>query len=1436
MGLIVRFVVLLLISLLLISSIDGRCSLRPEQVGAIRQTPEQFAKVKARLDLLLLSHGVDPMRIPSAPCQKLIAGSRGSFGPGCELPGREALLRRWTNWTIVAPRGHCLLLRACLGCQPCSPRSNVFMLVTYAPEGRPVLLETCEHGCSSLLLVIPHNRIHVTFIPEVGGALRPALDHVRISYLGMPSRHHGNFVRRRRISAWLAQSCESRQVFLSGDSVPSNVHDVDFGDGYPLFRVYMPGLPTLISPKSRLEPYLRFWVPYSGPAKPHRTLAVRWRPAPTDLMQRPSGPAAAISTANDRCGNWTSTGDKSVALDTCQFELVGNSGTFYSPGFPADYPSLVRCQWTVRAPDTSMVLVKVCGFSHGGGCCDRSDKVVFKEHPHQEVSAMVLSCWGRNIFYYSPKASAVTVTLTSGDWRGWSDQGSRNFWVEYFVLEQNDVFDLRHLSCSDPVQAPKPVEQTFKSFGENSIKAEAMTEQMVTKVYAQYQLATVDRWSQENVTEIAFDERQLSSVDKWLSENVTELAFDEQLFTVDSWSQENMTELDVDGRQLSSVDKWWPENVTELAFDERQLSSVDKWLPENVTELAFDEQLSTVDSWSQENMTELDVDERRLPENVTELAFDEQLSTVDSWSQENMTELDVDERQLSSVDKWLPENVTELAFDEQLSTVDSWSQNMTELDVDERQLSSVDKWLPENVKELAFDERQLSSVDKWLPENMTGPSFDQQLSTVDSWSQENMTELDVDERQLSSVDKWLPENVTELAFDEQLSTVDSWSQNMTELDVDERQLSSVDKWLPENMTGPSFDQQLSSVGNSRLPENVKTLASDKRQFPVNRSTGNVTGMAFDFFTSGTTDYDVIEVQRHLDYDWSTISHVTNSVESEVLSRYSMSTTMLEDALDPNIGWERTAGISAFKPRRDGRHSDVASSAADRFGPGVSILAEVKFPAGEMSSIPTTMQGSFVVMKVSHIEIEKTTRSKSRVISAPGGLANSALLSTLEPSKRAVFEGLTVSSDVRHDRVGVSCPGGSVNAQGVETPQLKMCGGSLVSTGHTILVSPLRKPDEGLDFLSSNEISAVSAGVYSLSESTQIMTSIPASQTASDVMFNHPDKSSNLAPRTDEPTRQSASKLIPERGLRAGPRFVWGRTYGSKGNVVHPGPYKPKEYKWFEVALSSAVRGKREAQHFNELVEALHHHLVFLMNMSSGDYQDDFVGIVPRDMNWVVTHSKLLVKFHVFLESDASLTNADLLRFLEGHASKMIRTQNSSLEILDIEVTDVNECETKEHLCDYHAACHNTQGSYLCQCDDGYTSLDSNWIGTQCMGVIYDDVAVATPSIALMAVILGAVACGLFLIVMLALITATMVQRRWQQASTVNSVLGTAIYPRLNCSDLSRVTGSPPLPSLWRSPASPKSRSSEERSQEAESCGCGWHPSSAAAPRMHVCER
>uniref|UniRef100_A0A8C4NIZ3 CUB domain-containing protein n=1 Tax=Eptatretus burgeri TaxID=7764 RepID=A0A8C4NIZ3_EPTBU len=1088
--------VALLISSLLISSIEGRCGLRPQQLGVTRQSPEQFAQVKGKFDLLLSSHGVDPLRIPSAPCQKLIAGSRGSFGPGCELPGRQALLRPWTNWTIVAPRRHCVLLCACLGCLPCSPQNNVFMLVTPVPSGHQVLLETCEHSCSSPLLLIPHNHVYVTFIPEVGGSLRPALDHVRINFLGIPSRHRGNFISRRKVSAWLAQSCESQQVLLSADSVPSNVQDVDFGDVYPLFRVYMPGLPSLVSPKSRLEPYLRFWVPYSGPAKPRRTLTVHWRPAPIDLMQRPSGPAAAISVSNERCGNWTSTGDKLVELDTCQFELAGNSGTFYSPGFPANYPSLVRCQWTVRAPETSTVLLKVCGFSHGGGCCDRSDKVIFKEHPHQEVSAMVLSCWERNTFYYSPKVSGVTLTLTSGDWRGWSEQGPRNFWVEYFVLEQDAIFDLKHLSCSDgPVHTLKPVQLTLKPFGENLIKAEEAMAEQITKLDAQYQLTTVDGRSQENVTGLSFDEQQFASVaNNWLIKNVMQLGVDEQLSLLDSWSQENGTQLGID-EQLSLVNSWSQENDTQLGIDE-QLSLVDSWSQENDTQLGIDEQLSLLDSWSQEN--------------GTQLGIDEQLSFVDSWSQENGTQLGIDE-QLSLVDSWSQENGTQLGIDEQVSFVDSWSQeNGTQLGIDE-QLSLVDSWSQGNGTQLGIDE-QVSLVDSWSQENGTQLGIDEQVSLVDSWSQENDMQLGIDE-QVSFVDSWSQENDTRLGIDEQVSFVDSWSQeNDTRLGIDE-QVSFVDSWSQGNDTRLGIDEQQSLVDNV-LPENV-------------------IGLAFDLYTSAADLDGVVEVQRNLDYDWSTIGYVTNSVEFEVLSTSSMSTTMLEEAFDPNAGGQQmTTGIFALKPR-DRAPSKFAASPADLFGHGVSMLAEAEFPAGEMTSISTTMQSGVLVMEeVLQIGIEKTTLSKSRVISPPESLASSTLPSTLEPSKHSVFEALTVHSDASRDRAGVSCPNCVVSTQSVETPELEMCGGSLQSADPTNaeVSSLLPIPDERFEFLSSNEISAVSAEAYLLSEGPDILTK--TSLPASDVVFNHPDKLSNFPPHAVEPTRRSEHKLIPERGLRA----------------------------------------------------------------------------------------------------------------------------------------------------------------------------------------------------------------------------------------------------------------------------------------------------------------
>ena len=44
------------------------------------------------------------------------------------------------------------------------------------------------------------------------------------------------------------------------------------------------------------------------------------------------------------------------------------------------------------------------------------------------------------------------------------------------------------------------------------------------------------------------------------------------------------------------------------------------------------------------------------------------------------------------------------------------------------------------------------------------------------------------------------------------------------------------------------------------------------------------------------------------------------------------------------------------------------------------------------------------------------------------------------------------------------------------------------------------------------------------------------------------------------------------------------------------------------------------------------------------------------------------------------------------------------------VLDIDECEMGEHECSIHAICNNTNGSYMCECQPGYTEDGKNCTG------------------------------------------------------------------------------------------------------------------------------
>ena len=59
--------------------------------------------------------------------------------------------------------------------------------------------------------------------------------------------------------------------------------------------------------------------------------------------------------------------------------------------------------------------------------------------------------------------------------------------------------------------------------------------------------------------------------------------------------------------------------------------------------------------------------------------------------------------------------------------------------------------------------------------------------------------------------------------------------------------------------------------------------------------------------------------------------------------------------------------------------------------------------------------------------------------------------------------------------------------------------------------------------------------------------------------------------------------------------------------------------------------------------------------------------------------------------DILLGNVDELPFVNGTFIELLRL-----------TTDINECDQNMHSCDSNAKCTNTNGSFRCFCNDGYT--------------------------------------------------------------------------------------------------------------------------------------
>jgi len=62
-------------------------------------------------------------------------------------------------------------------------------------------------------------------------------------------------------------------------------------------------------------------------------------------------------------------------MQDCGGQLTEHNGTFTSPGYPADYPGNVNCEWTIKVPKDHVILLYSNSFNleYPYYCRDRLD-------------------------------------------------------------------------------------------------------------------------------------------------------------------------------------------------------------------------------------------------------------------------------------------------------------------------------------------------------------------------------------------------------------------------------------------------------------------------------------------------------------------------------------------------------------------------------------------------------------------------------------------------------------------------------------------------------------------------------------------------------------------------------------------------------------------------------------------------------------------------------------------------------------------------------------------------------------------------------------------------------------------------------------------------------------------------------------------------------